>query len=120
MNAPTDGTELEPAPMARTVPAPSSAAPVAEDGAQTGARGGRRCGTHTGYGRHRAAGEEACEPCKVAHAEHERRQRNRNCSGHDFHKAYSRARGKALVQLAQRHRAEYTALLYAARVKEGI
>jgi hypothetical protein len=33
------------------------------------------CGTHSGYGAHRRRGDEACQPCKRAHADYENARR---------------------------------------------
>jgi hypothetical protein len=35
------------------------------------------CDTRSGYNKHRRNGEEACDPCKAAHARHEQDQRRR-------------------------------------------
>lgn len=71
-----------------------------------GANGGRKCGTHLGYDRHHAVGEEACQPCKDAHAAYTTGTRNR-----DYDAKYQRARRRALAILAGRHQGVYAALL---------
>jgi hypothetical protein len=36
-----------------------------------------RCGSYTGFNRHKKAGEEACEPCRLARNEYHRTYRSR-------------------------------------------
>lgn len=55
------------------------------------------CGTRAAYSRHRKNGEEACAPCMAANRE----------AGKDARHAH----GRALVRLAERHTAEFAALV---------
>lgn len=70
------------------------------------------CGTDTGYKAHRAAGEEACDPCKTAHAVYEYGSKTR--------RAYQRAFQRALRLLAKEHADEFAALLAQERAKQTV
>lgn len=70
------------------------------------------CGTDTGYKAHRARGEEACDPCKNAHAIYEYGNKNR--------RAYQRAHQRALRLLAKEHQEEFAALLAQERAKQEV
>ena len=61
------------------------------------------CGPDTGYKAHRLRNEDACGPCKTAHAIYE--------YGTTSRRAYQAARQRALSRLASNHREEYVALL---------
>ena len=45
---------------------------------RVGPRGGRKCGTESGWARHYRAGEQACDPCREARAKARARRRGGN------------------------------------------
>lgn len=71
-------------------------------------------GTIRGYGRHKRAGERPCDRCREAMNEYNRARRTaweENPTTRESDRRRRKARARAWAALAQRHRAEYEALL---------
>lgn len=71
----------------------------------------RPCGTEAAYQRHLRHGEEPCEACDRAHAAYVRAAYHDNPARRAAKIAYSSARQRAMRRLAQRHHAEFRAIL---------
>lgn len=66
------------------------------------------CGTRNGYLRHRARGEDACDPCREANAAYRREHFDGN---RERNKAYQKARRLAAIRLQEMHPGTWRALL---------
>ncbi len=78
--------------------------PVAEIPPDTrGQKPPAKCGTTSGYRRHRRLGEPACDACRAAHARYYRES------------GYARLRYRAHRELARRHPDEFRSILASLR-----
>lgn len=72
---------------------------------------GDKAGTLTGVSRHRRAWDPACDACRKAAADYQRRRRQTSPDAAEQARVHANARHWALKTLARRHRAEYAELL---------
>lgn len=75
-----------------------------------------RCGTTSGYQRHRRDGEKPCDACTKATAEYDARRRAQD-SEQQKNRLRGRAQSRALLELARRHPAEYQRLYQEAKTE---
>lgn len=78
------------------------------------------CGSRAGYKRHRREGEEACGPCKKAHAAYSRDYRTDGGEPMLKYRTEARVKARAMRKLARRYPDEFRALLIAEKKAEDL